>query len=146
MRKRLIVGVVAVAVALAIPMLAVGATGITGHLTGSEVVNPNGGDPDGSANITMRVNRVKGRVCFVLTYKKLSGHVTGAFLHKGAEGDIARPIVTLFEGDHASPVQACVHDLRDRIVKRLKRKPQAHYVDVDTSTYPDGAVRGQLSR
>jgi hypothetical protein len=146
MRKRLIVGALAAAAALAIPMFAVGATGITGHLTGSEVVNPNGGDPDGSANITLRVNRVKGRVCFVLTYKKLSGHVTGAFLHKGGEGQIARPIVTLFEGDHASPVQAGVPDLRGRSVKRLKRKPQAHYVDVDTSKYPDGAVRGQLER
>jgi hypothetical protein len=146
MRKRLLVAVIAAAVALAIPMFASGATGITAHLTGADVVNPNGGDPDGSANITMRVNRVKGRICFVLTYKKLSGHVTGAFLHKGGEGDIARPIVTLFEGDHASPVQACVHDLRDRIVKRLKRKPQAHYVDIDTSKYPDGAVRGQLRK
>jgi CHRD domain len=133
-------------VALAIPMFAVGATGITAHLTGSKVVNPNGGDPDGSANITMRVNRVKGRVCLVLTYKKVSGHVTGAHVHKGGEGQIARPIITLFEGDHASPVQACVHDLRDRIVKRLKQKPDAHYVDVDTSKYPDGAIRGQLSK
>jgi CHRD domain len=146
MRKRLIVAVLVATAALAVPMIATGATGITAHLTGAEVVNPNGGDPNGSANITMRVNRVKGRICFVLTYKKLSGHVTGAFLHKGSEGEIARPIVTLFEGDHASPVQACVHDLRKRIVKRLKRKPDAHYVDVDTSKYPDGAIRGQLER
>jgi CHRD domain len=146
MRKRLIVAMLAAVAVLAVPMIATGATGITGHLTGAEVVNPNGGDPNGSANITLRVNRVKGRVCFVLTYKKLSGHVTGAFLHKGAEGEIARPIVTLFEGDHASPVQACVHDLRPRIVKRLKQKPDAHYVDVDTSKYPDGAIRGQLER
>jgi hypothetical protein len=146
MRKRLIVASIAATVALAIPMFAVGATGITAHMTGAQVANPNGGDPDGSANITLRVNRVKGRLCFVLTYKKLSGHVTGAFLHKGNEGQIARPIVALFEGDHASPVQACVHDLRDRIVRRLKRKPEGHYVDVDTSKYPDGAVRGQLSK
>ena len=146
MRKRLIVAALAAIALLAVPMIATGATGITAHLTGAEVVNPNGGDPDGSANITLRVNRVKGRVCFVLTYKKLSGHVTGAFLHKGGEGAIARPIVTLFEGDHASPVQACVHDLRPRIVKRLKQKPDAHYVDVDTSKYPDGAIRGQLER
>jgi hypothetical protein len=53
-------------------------------------------------------------------------------VHKGSAEQIARPIITLFEGDHASPVQACVHDLRDRIVKRLKQKPDAHYVDVDT--------------
>jgi CHRD domain len=39
-----------------------------------------------------------------------------------------------------------VHELCDRIVKRLKQKPEAHYVDVDTSKYPDGAIRGQLSK
>jgi hypothetical protein len=146
MRKRLIVAALVATAALAVPMIATGATGITAHLTGAQVVNPDGGDPDGSANVTLRVNRAKGRICFVMTYKKLSGHVTGAFLHKGGEGEIARPIVTLFEGDHASPVQACVHDLRKRIVKRLKRKPDQHYVDVDTSKYPNGAIRGQLER
>jgi hypothetical protein len=134
------------AVCLAVPIVATGATGISGHLTGSQVVNPNGGDPNGTANLNLRVNRQKARVCFVLTYKKLSGHVTGAFIHKGDEGAIARPIITLFEGDHASPVQACVHDLKKRLVKRLKRKPAQHYVDVTTSKYPDGAIRGQLER
>ena len=134
------------AICLTVPIVATGATGISGHLTGSQVVNPKGGDPNGTANISLRVNRQKARVCFVLTYKKLSGHVTGAFIHKGDEGDIARPIITLFEGDHASPVQACVHDVKKRLVKRLKRKPSQHYVDVTTSKYPDGAVRGQLER
>jgi hypothetical protein len=74
------------AVCLAVPIVATGATGISGHLTGSQVVNPNGGDPNGTANLNLRVNRQKARVCFVLTYKKLSGHVTGAFIHKGDEG------------------------------------------------------------
>ena len=76
------------AICLTVPIVATGATGISGHLTGSQVVNPNGGDPNGTANISLRVNRQKARVCFVLTYKKLSGHVTGAFIHKGDEGDI----------------------------------------------------------
>jgi hypothetical protein len=144
--KRLAVLAAVGAVCLAVPIVATGATGISGHLTGSQVVNPNGGDPNGTANLNLRVNRQKARVCFVLTYKKLSGHVTGAFIHKGDEGEIARPIITLFEGDHASPVQACVHDLKKRLVKRLKRKPAQHYVDVTTSKYPDGAIRGQLER
>lgn len=148
MRNRFTLGAIAVAAAvcLAIPIVATGATGLTAHMTGANVANPNGGDPDGSANVTLRVNRAKARVCYVLTYKKLSGHVTGSFIHKGSEGEIARPIITLFEGDHASPVQGCVHDLKKRLVKRLKRKPDQHYVDVDTSKYRNGAVRGQIER
>lgn len=146
MRNRIRLGaiVAAVAVGLAVPIVATGATGISSHLTGANVVNPDGGDPDGSANVTLRVNRAKARVCYVITYKKLESRVTGAFIHKGSEGEIARPVITLFEGDIASPVQGCVHDLKKRIVKRLKRKPDQHYVDIDTKSYPDGAVRGQL--
>ena len=140
------VAVAAAAVCLAIPIVASGATGISAHLTGAQVVNPNGGDPDGSANVNLRVNRQKARVCYTITYKNLEARVTGAFLHKGSAGQIARPIITLFKGDIASPVQGCVHDLKKRIVKRLKRKPTQHYVDIDTRNFPDGAIRGQLTR
>jgi hypothetical protein len=61
------------------------ATGISAHSTGSQLVNPDGGD----------------------------GHVTGALLKKGAEDQIARPIVTLFEG------------------RRLNCKPDGHHVEID---------------
>ena len=43
-------------------------------------------------------------------------------------------------------MSGCVRDVRKRVVKRLKRKPQKHYVDIDTRAYPDGAVRGQLHK
>jgi hypothetical protein len=144
MSKRLTVaGVVGViAIACAVP-LANGATGISAHMTGNQIVNPNGGDPDGSANISLRVNRVKARVCYTLSYKNLE-KITGAFIHKGGAGQIARPIITLFEGNVSSPDSGCVHDLKKKLVKRLKRKPEGHYVDVTTKEYPDGAVRGQL--
>jgi hypothetical protein len=45
-----------------------------------------------------------------------------------------------------SPVVQCEHNIRSRLIKRLKRKPALHYADVDTQGYPNGAVRGQLSR
>ena len=145
MSKGLLVGVCAAAlcVALAVPMVASGATRISAHLTAGQIVNPNGGDPGATADIKLRVNRVKQRICFRITYRNLE-QVTGSHLHRGDQGEIARPIVTLFEGDEASPARGCVRDVRKRIVKRLKRKPEAHYVDIDTKAYPDGAVRGQL--
>ena len=148
MRKSVKLGVAAgvAAVCLAVPIIATGATGITGHMVGSNVVNAAGGDPDGSANVTLRVNRVKQRVCFSISYKKLERKVTGAFIHKGSAGEVGRPIITLFKGSLHSPVSGCVHDLRKRIVKRLKQKPSQHYVDIDTENYPNGAIRGQLTR
>jgi hypothetical protein len=137
---------VALAVCLAIPIVAGAGTGITAHATGDQIVNPSGGDPNGSATFNLKVNRVKQRICFRITFRGIKD-VTGAHLHKGGPGAIARPIVTFFEEDKAdSPQTGCVHDVKKQIVKRLKQKPSAHYVDVDSTEHPNGAVRGQLER
>jgi hypothetical protein len=145
MRKRLVMtaGAATLVVAMAIPMLATGATQITARMDGGQVVNPNGGDPDGTAKLSLRVNRAKQRVCFRLKFKNLN-KVTGAFIHKGSEGQIARPIITLFNTRETGPVVQCEHNIRSRLIKRLKRKPGQHYADVTTKSYPEGAVRGQL--
>ena len=145
MRKRFMGAgcVAALCVALAIPLTASGATVVSGHLNAGQIVNPNGGDRGASGDVTLRVNRAKKRICYEITYRNLED-VTGAHLHKGDRREIGREILTLFDGDDASPVSGCVRDVRKRIVKRLKRKPEAHYVDIDTQTYPDGAIRGQL--
>ena len=47
MRKRLAItaGAATLVVAMAIPMLATGATGITARMDGDQIVNPQGGDP-----------------------------------------------------------------------------------------------------
>jgi CHRD domain len=148
MRKRLLItaGAATLVVAMAIPMFASGATNITARMDGSQIVNPRGGDPDGTARLRLRVNRARHRLCFRLTFQNLSSQVTGAFIHKGAAGQIARPIITLFNTRETSPVRQCEHNVRGRLLRRLKRRPALHYADVDTRAYPNGAVRGQLSR
>jgi hypothetical protein len=147
MRKRLAITVAAttLAAAIAIPAVAGGATRITTKMTGAQIVNPNGGDPNGTAKLVLRVNRVKERICFRLQSDGLST-VTGAFLHKGDAGQIARPIITLFNTSEpgTGTVKGCEHNIRSRLIKRLKRKPADHYADVTTRSYPSGAVRGQL--
>lgn len=146
MRKRstLILSAVAVAAVLALPAAASGATTLTTKMTGDQVVNPNGGDPRGHARLTLRVNRVKGRVCFNL--RSNLKNITGAWIHHGKAGQIARPIITLFNTRENGRVQGCEHNIRPRLIRRLKRKPSQHYADVTTRGYPDGAVRGQLQR
>lgn len=148
MQRKLLPLFAAVAVfgALMIPGLVQGATKLKGQMTGDQVVNPEGGAPDGEGRVKLRVNRVKRRICFRIRYTGIGTTATESVLHKGKRNRIGRPIVTLFEGTEASPVEGCVRDVRRRFIKRLKRKPQRHYVDVDNSEYPDGAIRGQLRR
>ena len=135
----------ALVVALAVPLIASAGTPLTAHLTGNQIVNPNGGAPNGSASVVLKVNRVERRICFTINYKGLT-KVTGAHLHKGNAGQIARPIVTFFDrGVANSPQKGCV-SAPSRVVSRLKRKPAQHYVDIDSRSRPNGAVRGQLSR
>ena len=149
MKRKLTVGVVAATAVvglLAIPMSASAHTVLTAHATGGQVVNPAGGDPKGSATFVLQVNRVKGRICFHITFTGIKD-VTSANLHKGGAGQIARPIVNFFDTGRAdSPEKGCVRNVKSRIVKRLKRKPSQHYVDIDSQDRPNGAVRGQLVR
>jgi hypothetical protein len=144
MKLRLGIAAGAVVIACAVPMVASAGTVISAEMSGKQIVNPGGGDPDGKADLVLKVNRVKERVCYHLHYSNLD-QVTGAFIHKGGPGEIARPIITLFEGNEPSHVDGCVHNLRPRIVRRLKRKPTAHYADITTKKYSNGAVRGQFS-
>ena len=145
-KKALLLGATAVlAAALIAPSGASAGTLLTSHLTGKQIVNPSGGDPAGSATVILKVNRQKARICWTLNYKKLTG-IRGMFLHKGGPGQIARPIVTFFTGSQPNGAHGCAKNLKKRIVKRLKRKGGNHYLDITTSKYPNGAVRGQLSR
>jgi hypothetical protein len=146
-RKGTVVAIAAaLAVCLAIPIVAGAGTGITAHATGNQIVNPSGGDPNGTATFNLKVNRVKQRICYNISFRGIKD-VTSSHLHKGGPGQIARPIVTFFQGNRLnSPQRGCVHNVKKQIVKRLKRKPSAHYVDIDSTEHPNGAVRGQLER
>lgn len=147
-KKGLVVAIAAtLTLSLMVPIFATAGTAITAHATGDQVVNPAGGDPKGVADFRLKVNRVKQRVCYTITFSKIDD-VTGAFLHKGGPNQIARPIATFFTDKQGatSPRKGCVKNLKKRIVKRLKRKPTAHYVDLTSKKRPNGAVRGQLER
>jgi hypothetical protein len=149
MRKKAIVlaATGACAVALAIPATSGAHTVLTAHATGSQIVNPAGGDPKGSATFVLQVNRVKQRICFHITFTGIK-NVTSANLHKGKAGQIARPIVNFFTNPAAGQrvEKGCIRNVSKRIVKRLKQKPAQHYVDIDSQNRPNGAVRGQLTR
>ena len=110
-------------------------------LTGAEVVGP-AGDPDGVGIAALTVNPSTGRICYVLAVRQIDGTVNAAHIHEAVAGMNGPVVVTL-----RAPAGGISADC-DRISRSLARDivedPENFYVDVHSTAFPDGAVRGQL--
>jgi hypothetical protein len=114
-----------------------GVTVVSAKLTPDEAI-PKGPDgAEGSATITL--NMRSGKACWELTVsgidKPLSAHV-----HEGLSGKLGDVVIPL--GDTFSR-KGCVLSGR-RALHAVAVDPESYYVDVHTTKYIQGAVRGQL--
>ena len=109
----------------------------------AEVVEPAGltGDSDGAGTLLLTVDTGKAQVCYDFT---LSGLATPlmAHIHKGPALQNGPSVVTLFTGPGGQ-----LHDClqwTDKWLTAIVADPAAFYVEVSTTEFPDGALRGQL--
>lgn len=111
------------------------------QLNGASVVGT--GDPDGTAVAQLTVTRDTDGVCYNVWNVRNIGAATGAHIHRGVAGQNG-PVVAALEGGEGQGWNGCVErtGLADEI---LTSGPQQYYVQVHTSDYPNGAIRGQLS-
>ena len=126
--------------ALAFPAAASeGGRPFTVQLTGA-AERPRPGDPDGSGTAVLRVNPGQGRICYTIAVSNI-GTVVGAHIHR-APPTAAGPIVVPLN----PPVgEGCVAVER-ALAMEIIRNPESFYVNVHTTEFKPGAVRGQLSR
>lgn len=110
-------------------------------LKGSE--EPSGGDPDGRGTAEIAANAKKGKVCSVITYKRIQEPVA-AHIHKGKQGVDGPIVVTLEDGSFPSGEASCAKNVAKDLIKQITEKPQRFYVNVHTGDFPTGAIRGQL--
>lgn len=106
---------------------------------------PGPGDPDGTGTATIRVTPGLGRVCFALNVANITLPAAAAHIHLAPPTDPGPVVVTLVAPDASGASQGCVSTTRV-LVKAILKSPAAYYVNVHTSDYPDGAVRGQLGK
>jgi hypothetical protein len=117
---------------------------LTASLTGAAEV-PGPGDSDGAGTATLRLNPGQGKVCFVLTAANITLPALAAHIHTGAAGVAGDVLVPLAPPDATGMSGGCVSAPRVTIMAILKQ-PSGYYVNVHTSDFGNGAVRGQLSK
>jgi hypothetical protein len=144
--RRLIPVVVVLAAgtgAVATPAAAAdGGRPLSATMTGPVEVPP--GDPGGSGTAEFRVNIGQGRICFSLSVQNLSAPVTVAHIHVAPAGQ-AGPIVVPLAAPVSGTSSGCT-DVDRGLAKDILQHPEAYYVNVHTTAFPMGAVRGQLHK
>jgi hypothetical protein len=148
-RKRLIMSVVLVAalgvVATSVPAGA--ASRLETELDGSNEV-PGPGDPDGSGVARVRLNVKAGRVCYAISVTDIVLPATGAHIHRGGVSDAGPVKVALNNptevGTSGIGLASGCEEAKTKLLRRIRANPQRFYVNVHTTDYQDGAVRGQL--
>ena len=100
------------------------------------------GDLKGSGSVTLRIDPTNKRVCYDF---RLSGVSTPlmAHIHQGMPLQIGPPVVTLFTGP-GGQLDDCVVWLHGQLAA-IVATPADYYVSIETTEYPDGALRGQLA-
>ena len=122
----------------ALPATASGGAVLSATLTGANEV-PGPGDPDGAGTAEITVNPGLERVCWAIETTNL-GAFTGAHVHRG-DATVAGPIVV-----HLSASEPGCATADRALLTEMLRDPAAFYVNVHTTEFRPGAIRGQLTR
>lgn len=106
---------------------------------------PGPGDADGSGSARLWVKPSKEQICFEIRVAAITLPASAAHIHQGAPGVAGPIVVTLSPPSAAGSSSGCVSVVRS-LVRAIKEHPGDYYVNVHTTDFPDGAVRGQLVR
>ena len=115
---------------------------LTATLTGAAEV-PGPGDADGTGRVTLTLNAGKSQICYELAVSNI-GAATAAHIHSGA-ADVAGPVIVMLKAPETGSSKDCVALDKEKILD-INKNPAKYYVNVHNADFPDGAVRGQLTK
>ena len=97
----------------------------------------------GSGVALVTLNQGQGQVCWDITVSDLTTRVILAHIHRGAAGTNGAVVVDFMEP--VNGLKGCVH-ADAALIKEIRKHPADFYVNVHTTMFPGGEVRGQLGR
>ena len=152
-RFAVFIAALAVALAVAVPATAGAAPAVNGGrplsttLTGAAEV-PGPGDPNATGEAEITLNQGQGRVCFAVSWANVEGTVTMGHIHVGSAGASGGVVVPLFSGSYAGTdsTSGCVQNVEPSLIKAIRMDPSGYYVNLHSTAFPGGALRGQLGK
>jgi hypothetical protein len=120
-----------------------GGTAIAVAMTG-EAEAPTAGEPVGTGTATVRVRRGQGQLCYSMQARNITLPAAAAHVHRGGTGE-AGPVVIPLRAPDASGVAAGCTTVSRTLVGQILGNRQGYYLNVHTTDFPGGAVRGQLA-
>lgn len=109
-------------------------------------------DMDGTGTAHVTVNHGQGRVCWSLVNLANLDTLIASHIHQAPSTGQGPIRINLFDFGQPIDLEGCVeagstpHTFnRDRL-RDILVHPENYYVNIHTTAYPGGAIRGQLSR
>lgn len=128
--------------ALAAPSLQT--TELTAQLVGGPEEVPNPGDPDGTGTATVTLDMGSGQISYTINASNITLPAAAAHIHEGERG-VAGPVVVPLDAPGADGMVSGTTAVDAALMQRIQQNPGGFYVNVHTSDYPSGAIRGQLA-
>lgn len=104
-------------------------------------IEPGPSDPDGSGTAAIRIDIGGQQVCVTINVSNVST-ANAAHIHRGAAG-VAGPIVVNLPVPVNGSVTGCT-PVNQLLATEIVTNPAAFYINVHTTEFPAGAVRGQV--
>lgn len=130
----------------------------TFNASGDEIVG--GGDEEGEGRFTLRLYPEKEVVCLKGKWKRIEGDVTAIHIHKAPEGQNGPHQIDIFNDETFrgkwNRIEFCIqakvpaHNAAnpdadpEEIIEEIMDDPEGFYLNIHSTEFPGGAIRGQL--
>ena len=102
------------------------------------------GDSDATGTAIITINETSNEICWDISVMNAKLPATAAHIHLGAIGVSGDVVVGLSAPDENGDASGCTTAEAD-VVAAILQNPGNYYVNIHTTDFPDGALRGQLT-
>lgn len=136
-------GSVALAGCATLEEAAVQAVSTTHHatLTGAEVVTSSG-DPDGYARAQLSISNELDQICYDVGDIRNLAPITSLTINRAPRGQVGPAVVRVNQANEGV-WKNCVNR-SEWLEQSLEYAPGAYYIQISTTQFPNGAIRGQF--